>query len=164
MVRTSSKCGVFGLWSQILPWRSKSIAPQNNRDLNQGVLHRWSQFRDPSLNGSQVIMRPSKWLTLIDDTRWWTHRHMHAMPKPEGQNWSWVTSVAVSRKAPDMSFQITNSKHLLTRLNLLAVKFSSMQARNLNMLQLSPSLTRGTHLLQLRACCTKCTLQKTRKL
>ena len=33
------------------------IAPQNNRDLNQGLLHLWSKFGDPSLNelSKQVI-------------------------------------------------------------------------------------------------------------
>ena len=36
---------------------------QNYRDLNQGLLHLWFQFDDPSLNGSRVITRTSKWLT-----------------------------------------------------------------------------------------------------
>ena len=61
MVRTSSKWGKFWFWSWIWPWRSGSIAPQNNRGLNQG--HLWPKFGDPSLNGSQVIARTSKWLT-----------------------------------------------------------------------------------------------------
>ena len=39
------------VWSQ----RSRSIAPQNNTDLNQGILHLWSRFGDPSLNGWWVI-------------------------------------------------------------------------------------------------------------
>ena len=52
MVRTSSKWGRFWLSSYIWHWRSRSISPQNNRDLNQGLLHFWSQFGDPS-----------KWLT-----------------------------------------------------------------------------------------------------
>ena len=30
---------------------SNSINPQNNRDLNQGTLHLWSKFGDPSLKG-----------------------------------------------------------------------------------------------------------------
>ena len=28
-----------------------ALAPQNHRDLNQGILHLWSKFGDPSLNG-----------------------------------------------------------------------------------------------------------------
>ena len=36
--------------------------PQNNRDLNQGILHLWSKFGDPSLNGCWILMRTnSKW-------------------------------------------------------------------------------------------------------
>ena len=44
-------------WPQ--PW-SRSITPQNNTDLNQGLLHLWSKFGDPSLNGWWVIARTSK--------------------------------------------------------------------------------------------------------
>ena len=61
--RTSSKWGKFLLRSLIWPWRLRSITPQNHRDLNWGVLHLWFKFGDPSLNGSQVIARTSKWLT-----------------------------------------------------------------------------------------------------
>ena len=35
----------------------KVDCPQNNRDLNQGVLHLWSKVGDPSLNGWWVIVR-----------------------------------------------------------------------------------------------------------
>ena len=58
----SSKWGKFWLWSSIWPWRSRSILPQNNRDLNQGLLHLWSKSGDPSLNGWWVIARTSSWL------------------------------------------------------------------------------------------------------
>ena len=86
MVRTSSKLGEFWLWSWIWPWRSRSIAPQNNRDLNQGLLHLWSKFGDPSLNGSRVIARTSKWLTHRQtDTH--TQTQTQATTIPEGQNW-----------------------------------------------------------------------------
>ena len=37
--------------------------PPNNRDLNQGLLHLWSKFGDPSWNGWWVIARTSSWLT-----------------------------------------------------------------------------------------------------
>ena len=63
MVWTSSKWGKFGLSSCIWPWRSRSITSQNKRDLNQGLLHLWSTFGNPSLNGSQVITQRSIWLT-----------------------------------------------------------------------------------------------------
>ena len=63
MVRKSSKWGKIWLSSSILPWRSRSIIPKNNRDLNQGVLHLWSKFADPSLNERWVIVRTSSWLT-----------------------------------------------------------------------------------------------------
>ena len=57
IARTSSKWGKFWLGSWIWPWRSRSTTPQNNRDLNQGLLHPWSKFGDPSLNGWWVIAR-----------------------------------------------------------------------------------------------------------
>ena len=37
----------------------------NNRDLNQGILHLWSKFGDPSLNGWWVIA----WTNLVTDGR-----------------------------------------------------------------------------------------------
>ena len=61
-----------------------SIAPENNRALNQGLLHLWSKFGDPSLNGWWIIARTSSWLT---DTRTHTHIHTQATTIPEGQNW-----------------------------------------------------------------------------
>ena len=58
------------------------IAPQNNRDLNQGVFHLWSKFGDPSLNRSWVIAWTGKWLThKLTDTQ------TQATTIPEGQNW-----------------------------------------------------------------------------
>ena len=71
--RTSSKWGKFWLLSSIWPWSSRSIVPQNNRDLNQGLFHLWSKFGDSSLNGWWVIARTSWWLT---DRH--THTHTHA--------------------------------------------------------------------------------------
>ena len=41
---------------------SRSITPQNNRHLNQGVLHLCFKFGDSTLNGWWVIVRTSKWL------------------------------------------------------------------------------------------------------
>ena len=86
MVRTSSKWDKFYLWSYIWHCRSRSIAPQNNKDLNRVILHLWSKFGDPNLNGSQVIVRTSKWLThRLTHTR--THTQTQATTIPEGQNW-----------------------------------------------------------------------------
>ena len=55
--------------------------PQNNRDLNQGVLHLWSKFVDPRLNRSPFIARICKWLI---------HTQTQAMTITKGQNWPWV--------------------------------------------------------------------------
>ena len=62
-MRISSKWGKF--WYQVkFDLKGQSQLPQkNNRDLNQGLLHLWSKFGDPNLNGSRVIVRTSKWLT-----------------------------------------------------------------------------------------------------
>ena len=83
MMRKISKWGKFWCLSWIWPWRSRSITPQNNIDLNQGLLHLWSKFGDPSLNALRVITQKS-W-------GWHTHRHTHrqmqATTIPEGQNW-----------------------------------------------------------------------------
>ena len=57
-----------------LTLKVKVNCPPNNRDLNQGLLHLWSKFGDPSLNGSQVIARTSKWLTHRQTDR---HTHTH---------------------------------------------------------------------------------------
>ena len=46
------------------------LPPQNNRELNQGVLLLWTKFGDPSLNRWRVIVRTSKWLIH-------THTHRH---------------------------------------------------------------------------------------
>ena len=65
IARTNSQAqnGVnFDFLSSIWPWRSKSMNPKNNRDLNQGVLHFWSKFGDCSLSGWQVIVRTNWWL------------------------------------------------------------------------------------------------------
>ena len=82
IARTSSKWGKFWLLSSIWPWSSRSIAPRNNRDLNQGLLHLWSKFGDSSLNSWLVIARTSWWLT---DRH--THTHTQATTIPEGHNW-----------------------------------------------------------------------------
>ena len=58
-------------------------SPQKNTDLNQGLLHLWSKFGVPTLNGWWVIARTTGgWLTHTD-----THRHTQATTILEGQNW-----------------------------------------------------------------------------
>ena len=61
-ISSSGETWKFDFLSQIWPWSSRSIAPQNNRVLNQGILQLWSKFGGPSLNGWGVIARTSsKW-------------------------------------------------------------------------------------------------------
>ena len=89
IARTSSKWGKFLLLSSIWPWSSRSIAPRNNRDLNQGLLHLWSKFGDSSLHSWLVIARTSWWLT---DRH--THTHTQATTIPEGHNWPRVKIIS----------------------------------------------------------------------
>ena len=49
--------GLILIWSLIWPWRSRSTTLQNNKDLNQGLLHLSFKFGDPNLNGWWVIPR-----------------------------------------------------------------------------------------------------------
>ena len=61
-ISSSSEARKFDFLSQIWPWGSRSIATQNNRDLNLCILHLWSKFGFPSLNGWWVMVRTSsKW-------------------------------------------------------------------------------------------------------
>ena len=77
-----------------------------NRDLNQSVLHLWSYFGDPELNGLQVIAWTGSWLThgytclllilmlwhrrAIFESKWDKYIHMDRQTQvtitPEGQN------------------------------------------------------------------------------
>ena len=101
MACTSSKWGKFWLWSSIWPsWRSRSIAPQNNRDLNQGLLHLLSKFGDPSLNRCWVIARTSKCLPhgrTDGRTDGHTDRQTQATTIPEGQNWPRVKTQVINQ-------------------------------------------------------------------
>ena len=58
-ISSSGETRKFDFLGQIWPWRSRSIAPQNNRVLYQGILHLWSKFGGPSMNGWWVIARTS---------------------------------------------------------------------------------------------------------
>ena len=104
---TSSKWGKFWLLSSIWPWSSRSIAPRNNRDPNQGLLHLWSKFGDSSLNSWLVIARTSWWLT---DRH--THTHTQATTIPEGHNWPRVKTCIIDLVVcllSDMSFYCLNT-------------------------------------------------------
>ena len=91
-MRTSSKWGKIRLPSIIWPWSSRLITPQNDRHLNQGVLHLYFKFGDSSLNGWWVIMQTSKWL-IHTQTHRLTDTQTGAMTIPEGQNWPRVKMV-----------------------------------------------------------------------
>ena len=56
---------------------------KNNRDLNQGLLHLWSKFGDPSLNGAQSHRADKQ----VIDAQTDTHTQTQAMTIPKGQNW-----------------------------------------------------------------------------
>ena len=45
-ISSSGETRKFDILSPIWPWRSRSIVPQNNKDLNQGILHLLSKFGD----------------------------------------------------------------------------------------------------------------------
>ena len=92
MAWASSKCGKFGISSEIWPWRSRSIAPQNNRDLNQVVLHLLAKFGGSSLNAWWFMARTSSGLTDTHTDRH-THRQTQATTIPEGQNWPRVKTI-----------------------------------------------------------------------
>ena len=47
----------FWLFRLYLALKIKFNRPQNNRDLNQGILHTWSKYGDPSLDGRWVMMQ-----------------------------------------------------------------------------------------------------------
>ena len=47
--------------SKIWTWISRSITLQSNRGLDQGILHPWSRFGDPSLNGWWVMVQTREW-------------------------------------------------------------------------------------------------------
>ena len=88
IARTNSKWSKFWFWSKIWPWRSGSIAPQNKRDLSQGLLHLWSKFGDLSFNESQVIVQTREWLIHTH-----TDTQTQATTIPEGQNWAQVMKI-----------------------------------------------------------------------
>ena len=64
-----------------LTLKVNTITPQNNRDLNQGLLHIWSKFGDPSLNGWWVIARTSKWLMHTQTDTQTDRRRQRQYPK-----------------------------------------------------------------------------------
>ena len=106
MVRTSSKWGNCFTFKLNLTLKVMIDFPQNNRNLHQGTLHLWSKFGDPSLNGSRVIARTSKWLINIH-----TRAHGHTRQTPataitKGQNWPQVKNWVFSFSQCNFNFPI----------------------------------------------------------
>ena len=90
IVQANSKWGKFWVWSSIWPWRSRSITPKNNRDLNQVVLHLLTKFGGSSFYAWRVRARTSSGLTdthTDGQTDGHTDRQTQATTIPEGQNW-----------------------------------------------------------------------------
>ena len=50
-ISSSGETRKFDSLNPIWPWRSRSMATQNNKDLNQAIFHLWFKFSDPSVNG-----------------------------------------------------------------------------------------------------------------
>ena len=115
--------------------------PQNNRNLNQGLLHLWSKFGDPSLNGWWVIARTSKRLphTRTDGR---THRHTQATTIPEGQNWPRVKTKAV-QKLYDRNLHHTGSKSLHAKHHFMLIsicaKYNRAPSRTTYFVELTPA-------------------------
>ena len=102
----------FGLLSSIWHWRSRSIAPKNNRDLNQAVLHLLSKFGVSSLNRWRFMARTSSGLTDTHiDSHTHTDRQTQATTIPEGQNWPRVKNYCYISHSP-MSQVFYNSQLL----------------------------------------------------
>ena len=85
IVWTSSKWGKIWLSSWIWPWKSRSITPKNNRDLNQSVFQIWwFQF-------GRVTSYHTDKLVTDTQTDWHTRAHTHTQTQAttilECQNW-----------------------------------------------------------------------------
>ena len=93
----------FGSLSQIRLRRSRSTATQNNRDLNKAILHIWSKFVDPSLNGSPVIARTSKR---------WTHRRTDGQHTDSGNDNTRRPKLASGKK--NRTHRRTNGYYILS--------------------------------------------------
>ena len=64
---------------------SSSINPQNNRDLDQGILHLWSKFGGSSLNWWWVISRTSsKWEKFWIEVKFDLEGQGQSPPKTKG--------------------------------------------------------------------------------
>ena len=92
VTQTSSKWGKFLLLSSLWPWRFRSIDPQNNRDLHQGVY-----ISGPNLVIlAETVDKLSPDKLVIDGTQ--THTHAGndntQRPKPtsgnENKHWRWT--------------------------------------------------------------------------
>ena len=90
--RRQAKNGVNFYLKLHLTLKFKVNHPQNRRYLNQGLLHLWPKFGDPSWNGSWVISRGQARDWRTDG---YTHTHTHRRrqrqyPKANtGLGWKW---------------------------------------------------------------------------
>ena len=84
-ISSSGETRKCDLLSQIWPWRARSVATQNNRYLNQAILHLWTKFADFSLNGWWVMVRTSsKWGKFWLLSKIWPWRSRLISPKTIG--------------------------------------------------------------------------------
>ena len=77
-ISSSVKARKFDFLSQIWPWRSRSIAFQNNKDLNRCILHLWSKLVILAWTGVELSS---------GQTLWRTDGRTQATTIPGGQNW-----------------------------------------------------------------------------
>ena len=84
-ISSSGETRKCDLLSQIWPWRSSSVATQNNRYLNQTILHLWTKFGDLNLNGWWLVVRTSsKWGKFWLLSKIWPWRSRLISPKTIG--------------------------------------------------------------------------------
>ena len=103
ITQTSSKCGKFWLWSSIWPWRSRSITPKNNRDLNQGLYTNGSNLVILAWTGDELSRRQASDYR----THGRTDTQTQATTIPEGENWPRVKSEWLPTPNPPHEQQIT---------------------------------------------------------
>ena len=62
-ISRSGETETFDILSWIWSWRSQSIFPLNDKDLNSGIFHIWCKFGNPCLSGLWVIV-PTNFQTI----------------------------------------------------------------------------------------------------
>ena len=103
---TSTRWGIFFNFKLNFNTKIEFNQPQNNQDLNQGILHLWSKFGDHSLTEWWVFVRTSSWLI-------YTHTHTHtdtptqATTAKTGPGWkkSWIDTNTPLNLLNDIKFK-----------------------------------------------------------